>query len=149
MEFIYVQTENTALSMERSGVMGEGMATNHQWDSAAGDFSRVTVISGQSERHLPFRTSQGMCLTELPGWQQAQPPACRDGTEKLLSPKSSVSSPQHVQAHPETKLCLSSPSGTYGSISHVLHEASLSQRQNETIKTPGVKPEGKIKQEEN
>lgn len=28
-------------------------------------------------------------------------------------------------------------------------EASLSQKQNENIKTPGVKPEGKIKWEEN
>lgn len=28
-------------------------------------------------------------------------------------------------------------------------EASLSPRQNENMKTPGVKPEGKIKQEEN
>lgn len=34
-------------------------------------------------------------------------------------------------------------------MSHILHEASLSWRQNESIKTPGVKPEGKIKQEEN
>lgn len=66
----------------------------------------------------------------------------------LLSPKASVSSPS-VQAYPETKLCLCSLSGTYGTTSHVLHEAGLSQRQNENIKTPGVKPERKLKQEGN
>lgn len=74
--------------------------TNHQENSAAGDLSRVTAISGQWERHWPFnrrRTFQGLCLTELPGWQQGQPPACRDGTEMLLSPKSSVCSPSVYQ----------------------------------------------------
>lgn len=42
-----MQTENTALSMGWSGVMGEGMVKNHQQDSAAGDLPRVTAISGQ------------------------------------------------------------------------------------------------------
>lgn len=90
MEFIYVQTEDMALLMGWPGVMGEGMVTSQQQDSAAGDFSRVTAIW---ERHLPFKTSQGLCLTELPGQQQGQPPACQDGIEMLLNPTSTVSPP--------------------------------------------------------
>jgi len=117
-----------------------------------GGWSRVVAVSAQRERHLPFnsrRISQGPCFPELPECQQGQAPACVGGTETLVSPKPRTGSPGVCQGtlppHPPSAALLGLAAAGLVSVPG----ASLSQRQNESIKTPGVKPEGKIKREEN
>lgn len=118
MELIQVEAENTAPPVGPSGVTGKDTVTIHKSNLQLGDWSATQAISGQRESCLPFN----LWGTFILFYWAARTPATRlhRRHRNVYQSKIQSSCPQHVSAHPATKLCLWSPGGTRGSRSPVL-----------------------------